>query len=346
MEKVFDLLPVIFLPYHAGGLNGMKKDIVPQDVKEEIWIRDEFSCKSCGKTLNWDELQIGYKQSGEGKEPVDTVDMRALCSDCAREGDLSTIADDEKKNMIKFIRDLCRERMEAEDWEEECVDPAALQKKIDDLKKEYRGIMGELDQKTALAIAYKKKYDRESKDFQNYRNRQKSEIDMKVRSGMKVLIIGMVETLDNMDRALEEMSKNEDKPGMKESLAGMETIIKGLMNTLSQHGVEEVDPLGEPFDPNIHEAVDTVPDEKEFRDTVALVHYKGYTMSGAVLRPAKVAVTIGGPSRPKENKPDTECLDEFEVCDEEESEEKVIAPAPAEEEEIIVVSARKKKRKK
>lgn len=93
--------------------------------------------------------------------------------------------------------------------------------------------------------------------------------------------------------------------------------------------------------------MDTVPDEKEFRDTVAFVHYKGYTMSGTALRPAKVAVTIGGPSRPKENKPDTECLDEFEVCDEpEEIGEKVIAPAPSEEEEIIVVSARKKKRKK
>ncbi|MGA1822682.1 MAG: nucleotide exchange factor GrpE [Thermoplasmatota archaeon] len=327
----------------------MKKDVVPQDVKEEIWIRDEFSCKSCGRTLNWDELQIGYVSQGSDGEKIDTGDMRALCEDCAREGDLPTLADDQKKSIIAFIRDLYRDKMEAEDWDEECVDPAVLQKKIDDLKKENRGILGELDQKTAMAIAYKKKYDRESKDFENYRNRQKNDIGLKVRSGLKNIALGIIETIDNLDRAIEEMRKHPDNPAMKETAEGMETIRKGLMNTLSRHEVEEIDPQGDPFDPNIHEAVETVPDEKQYRDTVAHVHSKGYTISGSVIRPAKVSVTIGGPARSKPDKDRIECLEEFEICDEPEDDgAKVITSPPTHKEdengeEIVVVSARKKK---
>ena len=55
----------------------MKGEIVPQDVKEEIWIRDEFSCKSCGKTLNWEDLKIGCRQEKDD-ERDDAGDRRCL----------------------------------------------------------------------------------------------------------------------------------------------------------------------------------------------------------------------------------------------------------------------------
>jgi hypothetical protein len=67
-----------------------------------------------------------------------------------------------------------------------------------------------------------------------------------------------------------------------------------------QEGVETIDPVGEPFDPLVHQAVGRVEDKDAFDETVAQVYLKGYRMGGKVIRAAMVTVTYGGPKRPVE----------------------------------------------
>ena len=73
-----------------------------------------------------------------------------------------------------------------------------------------------------------------------------------------------------------------------------------MLDILGKEGVEVIDPVGEPFDPLVHQAVGRVEDTNAYDETVAQVYQKGYRMGGKVIRSAMVTVTYGGPKRPAE----------------------------------------------
>jgi len=73
-------------------------------------------------------------------------------------------------------------------------------------------------------------------------------------------------------------------------LDGSEATLKLLSNTLQQFGIEEMDPAGEPFDPDYHEAISMQPSEDLEPGSVVTVVQKGYTLNGRLLRPAMVIV--------------------------------------------------------
>jgi molecular chaperone GrpE len=70
------------------------------------------------------------------------------------------------------------------------------------------------------------------------------------------------------------------------------------LNVLEKHGVRKFEPLGEKFDPNLHQAMFELPDPTQIAGTVARVMQPGYTIGERVLRPALVAVAKGGPKAP------------------------------------------------
>jgi molecular chaperone GrpE len=73
-------------------------------------------------------------------------------------------------------------------------------------------------------------------------------------------------------------------------LEGSNATLKLLTSTLGRFGIEEVDPVGEPFDPELHEAISMQPADKVEPGSVATVVQKGYTLNGRLLRPAMVIV--------------------------------------------------------
>ena len=73
-------------------------------------------------------------------------------------------------------------------------------------------------------------------------------------------------------------------------LEGSNATLKLLTTTLGRFGIEEVDPVGEPFDPELHEAISMQPADKVEPGSVATVVQKGYTLNGRLLRPAMVIV--------------------------------------------------------
>ena len=78
---------------------------------------------------------------------------------------------------------------------------------------------------------------------------------------------------------------------MKSIAEGVELTHKSLLDALSKHNVEAVDPTGEPFDPNLHQAMTMVPNPDMEPNTVMDVMQKGYTLSGRLIRPAMVVVS-------------------------------------------------------
>jgi molecular chaperone GrpE len=95
----------------------------------------------------------------------------------------------------------------------------------------------------------------------------------------------VIEAVDNLERALEAAGEGESLS------AGVEMVLGGLRETLKRHGIEAVDPKGEKFDPNQHEALSTMPVEGAESGTVVEVMQKGYTLGEQLIRPARVVVS-------------------------------------------------------
>ena len=76
-------------------------------------------------------------------------------------------------------------------------------------------------------------------------------------------------------------------------------VLQQVLDVLAKEGVERIDPLGQPFDPNEHQAVGQVERDDVPDGTVVDLYQSGYRMYGRVLRPAAVVVSTGGPA-PKE----------------------------------------------
>ena len=102
-------------------------------------------------------------------------------------------------------------------------------------------------------------------------------------------IAGLLPVLDNLQRAIEAS----DTDGATDQLiAGVKQTAENFSNALSSAGVEPVVALGEPFNPELHEAVETVPAEPELDGRVVTVYTPGYHMGDRLLRPARVAVGL------------------------------------------------------
>ncbi|MCX5477789.1 nucleotide exchange factor GrpE [Kaistia geumhonensis] len=101
---------------------------------------------------------------------------------------------------------------------------------------------------------------------------------------------------DNLARALEsvpdDVRKNE---GVKTFVEGVEMTERDLLNTLERHGVKKLEPLGQKFDPNLHQAIFEVPTDDQPPGTVVQVMQSGYVIGERVLRPAMVGVAKGAP---------------------------------------------------
>lgn len=111
----------------------------------------------------------------------------------------------------------------------------------------------------------------------------------------------MLQVADNLDRALAavpaEAGQNGDA-GLKALMEGVELTSRSMLASLERHGVRKLDPQGDRFDPNFHQAMFEVPDPSVPAGTVVQVVQTGYVIGERVLRPAMVGVAKGGPKQP------------------------------------------------
>lgn len=134
------------------------------------------------------------------------------------------------------------------------------------------------------------RYKRLQADFENFKRRTLQEKDQLAGFVKADVIKDLFPVLDNFERALQVPTNDETKA----FLEGFEMIQQNLMAMLSKHGLEVIDAVGKPFDPNFHQAVMRVPSDEYEDDTVCEVLQTGYTVDGKTVRPAMVKVVHNG----------------------------------------------------
>ncbi len=149
------------------------------------------------------------------------------------------------------------------------------------------------DVETELSIA-RDKYMRLAAEFENFKKRTARERMELINSANDNLLLQVLETVDNFERALDsaESGKSDENPQkLYQALhEGAKMIHQQLLGILRSHGVEEIESAGEPFDPAVHEAVVQVETDEHPEDYVAQVVSKGYKRGERVLRHSQVGV--------------------------------------------------------
>jgi molecular chaperone GrpE len=148
-----------------------------------------------------------------------------------------------------------------------------------------------LAQAQAESDELRDRYTRLQAEWDNFRKRTAVEREQERARAAEGLVERLLPVVDDLERAIEH-SGNTSDTSLRE---GVVAVLNKLTEVLERAGVKVIDPLGTPFDANLHHAVGkednaSVPDE-----TVTQVYQKGYEMGGRVLRSAMVVVSQGGP---------------------------------------------------
>ena len=134
----------------------------------------------------------------------------------------------------------------------------------------------------------KDKYLRLSAEFDNFRKRTMKEKSELIKNGGEKAINAVLPVLDDLERALENMQKTDDLKAIHE---GIDLIYQKFLKNLTQEGLEKMNPIGENFDTDYHEAVALVPaSAEEQKGKVLDCVQTGYKLNDKVIRHAKVVV--------------------------------------------------------
>jgi len=134
-------------------------------------------------------------------------------------------------------------------------------------------------------------------EMENYRRRAEKERSDTAKFAIANFARDTLSVLDNLRRGLETISPEDRKkdPTLDALASGMEMTEREMLATLERHGIVRIDPLGDSFDHNFHQAMMEVEDATKPAGTVAQVMQAGYVLNERLLRPAMVAVAKGGP---------------------------------------------------
>ena len=154
---------------------------------------------------------------------------------------------------------------------------------------EVRRLQEELEAKTREAESLQDRNLRLMAEFDNARKRAAREREDYTRFANESLIRELLPVLDNFDRAL---LAAKSEPGAGAVAAGIELIQRELLRVLEKFGATPFSSVGQPFDPERHEAIARVQTEEHPEMTVVAEIARGYMLNGRVLRPAMVSVAV------------------------------------------------------
>lgn len=135
-------------------------------------------------------------------------------------------------------------------------------------------------------------------EMENLRRRTEKEVADSRAYGVTKFARDMLSVADNLRRALESLPAEQRaslEGGVKAVVEGVELIEREFLKTLETHGVRKLEPLGQKFDPNMHQAMFEAPDPTQPKGHVVAVVQTGYAIGERVLRPALVGVSAGAP---------------------------------------------------
>ncbi|WP_417596311.1 nucleotide exchange factor GrpE [Oceanospirillum sp.] len=125
-------------------------------------------------------------------------------------------------------------------------------------------------------------------DAQNARRRAEQDVEKAHKFALEKFTKELLPVIDSLERAIEAFDQNDAPAALRE---GVEMTLSMFVSTLDKFNVEPVNPQGEPFDPQFHEAMSMVPNPEVEPNTVIAVMQKGYLLNGRLVRPAMVMVS-------------------------------------------------------
>ncbi|WP_097458948.1 nucleotide exchange factor GrpE [Mangrovitalea sediminis] len=167
------------------------------------------------------------------------------------------------------------EQVQAEAGQGDAVEPAdsevaALKAQVDNLKEQ------------AL---------RAQAEMQNVRRRAELDVEKAHKFALEKFVRELVPVVDSLEKAVESTGASEGEELLTTIREGVEMTLKMFVASLRKFNVEQVNPLGEPFDPQVHEAMSMVAAPDAEPNTVVAVMQKGYLLNDRLVRPAMVVVS-------------------------------------------------------
>ncbi|MCP8304384.1 MAG: nucleotide exchange factor GrpE [archaeon] len=174
------------------------------------------------------------------------------------------------------------ERAKETEPTDESIDACKAVSKLDELRKA-------LEEERSKTEDYLNRLRYLQADFDNYKKRVDRDMLELVKYGNERLIVKLLDTVDDLERAVISCREAKDKEAL---LKGVEIVLKELKETLRKEGLEEIDAVGDTFDPNLHDAVDKIETNDYPTNTIVEEIRKGYLLNGKLIRPSMVKVAL------------------------------------------------------
>ena len=153
---------------------------------------------------------------------------------------------------------------------------------------ELTALLEKLAQTEAAAQEEKDRALRIAAEMENLRRRSALDVEKAHKFALEKFSGELLPVIDSLERALE-LSDRENE-ALKPTLEGVDLTLRSMLSTVAKFGVEAINPLGEPFDPNRHQAISMVENGQVAPNSVIAVMQKGYELNGRIIRPAMVMV--------------------------------------------------------
>lgn len=189
----------------------------------------------------------------------------------------------EENKIVEPIVEECNENATKKSTKKK-VSEKDLLNQIEELSKENQKIKEAYDVLEKQADEYKQSWYRTAADFENFKKRNNETRANAYLDGKFDVLKSILPIGDGLDRALATLQDEQTK-------AGIELLVKQFNETLKNMGIEEINPVGEVFNPNIHEAIfQAESDDAENSGKIQSVFKKGYSLNGKMIRYAQVVV--------------------------------------------------------
>jgi len=173
---------------------------------------------------------------------------------------------------------------------EETSDERPVEKDIPLEKMTKSQLRGEVARLQATADANYDRYLRAEADLENAKKRFAREKTDLTKFANESIIKGLIPALDNLEKAIAHAGESSS---LETLIEGVELTLKGFKDALAREGLVEVNAVGEPFDPNFHEAAREQESDAVAPGTVIEEYQKGYVLNDRLVRPAMVVVSRG-----------------------------------------------------
>ncbi|WP_294566466.1 nucleotide exchange factor GrpE [uncultured Succinatimonas sp.] len=163
------------------------------------------------------------------------------------------------------------------------------QAKEEDPQVTIAALKSQLEVLAKQALSDKEKMLRVVAEADNSRKRAEADVERERKYALEKFVKALIPVVDSLDMALE-AGKSKSENAQDAMVQGVEATLRLFLKELSTFGVERIDPVGEPFDPNVHQAISMIPSKDVKPNCIVSVMQKGFILNGRVVRPAMVMV--------------------------------------------------------